>query len=355
MKGAVVRASLSDQVVGLLREGLGGGRWNGELPSEGELARDFQVSRTTLRKAMEQLVREHLLEPGGRGRHHKILHRAPVLGPREGHIIRVLSPYSHDTLGSSHLVMCDRLRERASSAGLAVEYEHQPKLFKMRTPAGIERLEALPDTAGWVLFSSTQVIQRWFSEKGLPGVIVGPAFPDICLPSIRSDTEASARHAAGLFHARGHRRMVYLLPDFTTLGDRMGSTAFVEEARRLKADACIVGYDPQIGQLRRTLDHLLVMRPRPTAFFSNCAEHCITVLCHLQNAGLRIPEDAVIIAGWDDLVLDHAVPSIARYRIDSGKIGRKVMEMLLDVMRNGPGKCPRVKILPDFVPGGSFR
>jgi hypothetical protein len=274
MKGAVIRASLSDQVVGLLREGLQDGRWESELPSEGELCRDFQVSRATLRKAMEQLVRENLLAPCGRGRHHKILLRAPAVRPRQGNIIRVLSPYSHDLLGSSHLVMCDRLRERASAAGYGVEYEHQPKLFKMRAPSGLERLSTLPDTAGWVLFSSTQVIQRWFSEKGWPGVIVGPAFPDVCMPSIQPDTEASARHAAGLFHAHGHRRMVYLLPEFTTFGDRLGSTAFVEEARRLKSDAWIVGYDPQVGQLRRTLDHLLVMRPRPTAFFSNCAEHC---------------------------------------------------------------------------------
>jgi len=129
----------------------------------------------------------------------------------------------------------------------------------------------------------------------------------------------------------------------------------VEEARRLGAEVQISNYKPQVASLRRAIDHLLVSRPRPTAFFSNCAEHCLTILCHLQNAGLRIPEDASIICGWDDPILDHAVPSIARYRIDRAKTGRKIGTMLLDVLRNGTGKSSRVRVLPDFIPGGTFQ
>ena len=355
MSEAVIRSSVADQVAERLREGLASGRWGTELPSEADLCRDFQVSRVTLRKSIAQLVREKRLEPGGRGRHHRILHPAWQPPARSGSIIRILTPYSPVTLDTAHLVMFDKLRERAGAAGYGVEYEHQPKLFSARRPTGFGRLDLLPDTAGWVLFFSTHALQKWFSARGQPGVIVGPAYPEINLPSIHPDTEASARHAAGLFHARGHRRMAYLLPEFTSLGDRLGSIAFADEARRLGPEACIAPYQPEIAGLRRALDHLLVTRPRPTAFFSNCAEHSITILGHLQNAGLRIPQDAAIISGWDNPFLDHAVPSIARYRIDRARTGRKIIGLLLDVLRNGTGKCTRVKVLPDFVPGGTFR
>jgi hypothetical protein len=206
MNDLILRSSISDQVVAYLRRGLASGRWRMELPSEAELCRDIEVSRATLRKAIGQLVREKWLAPGGRGRHHRILRTGPASRVPKGHIIRILTPYSPAMLDGAHLVMCDSLRAGAGVAGYAVEYEYQPRLFSKRRPTGFACLEALPDTAGWVLLFSTHSLQRWFCLRGKPGVIVGPTYPDINLPSIQPDTEASARHAAGLFHARGHRK-----------------------------------------------------------------------------------------------------------------------------------------------------
>src|SRR5688572_25389503 len=98
MKGTVIRASISDQVVLLLRQGLVSGRWKGELPSEVELCRDFDVSRATLRKAIEQLVGEKWLRLGGRGKHHRILRSMPASLPGRGNIIRILTPYAPSLL-----------------------------------------------------------------------------------------------------------------------------------------------------------------------------------------------------------------------------------------------------------------
>jgi LacI family transcriptional regulator len=251
--------------------------------------------------------------------------------------------------------MFEGLRAAASAAGFGVEFEYRPKLFKMRGAAGFSPLELLPDTAGWVLMYSTLPIQRWIASRGCPGVVFGTLYPGLQLPCTQIDTEASARHAAGLFHARGHRRMVFLMPEFTSLSDRLSGAAFVAEARRLGSHAVIATYKPRVADLRRTLDHLLVARPRPDAFFSNCAEHSMTLLCHLRQAGLAVPEDAAILCGWDDPFLEHAIPSIARYRFDHAKAGRRIGSMLLDVIQNGTGKCPHHKLLPDFVPGGTFR
>ena len=107
--------------------------------------------------------------------------------------------------------------------------------------------------------------------------------------------------------------------------------------------------------LRSTLDELLASRPRPTAFFSSSPENCLSTLCHLLNAGLRVPDDAAIISGWDDLCLHHAIPSIAHYRADGAKAGRKLATMLLDLLRHGTGKLLTIPILPEFIPGGTFK
>ncbi len=352
---AVVRASVSGQVLAYLRRNLAEGRWKDELPSEAELCRELRVSRPTLRKAIGQLVKERRVIPGGKGKHHRILPAMQEPCARRGRIIRYLTPYPRASLSATHYEIFNGLRSAAHSAGYEVVYEQRPRLFRMRSPAAFGKLEGLPDTAGWVLMYSTRLLQGWFESKGWPGVLAGMPYPGIGLPCIYPDTEAAARHAAGLFHARGYRRMAFLLPGFTSLGDRLAGKAFVAEAARLGSTGVIAGYKPEIADLRRTLDQLLVERPRPDAYFTNCPEHAVTLLCHLRNAGVAVPEEAAILCGWDDPFLDHAVPSIGRYRIDHARAGRRTGEMLLEVIRHGAAASSRVPILPDFVPGDSLR
>src|SRR5262249_6140528 len=101
----------------------------------------------------------------------------------------------------------------------------------------------------------------------------------------------------------------------------------------------------------RALDRLLSARPRPTGIISTCPEHCVTVLCHLLNAGLRVPDDVSIVSGSDDEFLEFALPRLARYRFDGMKIGRKAGTILLDLIQHGPGKLSTASVLPRFVPG----
>lgn len=72
-----------------------------------------------------------------------------------------------------------------------------------------------------------------------PVVILGRCHENISLSSVYPDTEASARHAAGMLFSRGHREMIYLIAELTSLSDRRASEVFVAEARRLGAQARI--------------------------------------------------------------------------------------------------------------------
>ncbi|MBB6549432.1 FadR/GntR family transcriptional regulator [Nonomuraea rubra] len=72
-------ASLADRVEGELRRGIGSGEWRpGELlPSEGELAVRFGVSRTVVREAISRLRAAGLVETR-RGRGSSVLARPPA-------------------------------------------------------------------------------------------------------------------------------------------------------------------------------------------------------------------------------------------------------------------------------------
>lgn len=55
--------SKSGQLADLMREQLASGAWGDRLPSERALAKEFLVSRTTLRLALATLTKEGQIEP----------------------------------------------------------------------------------------------------------------------------------------------------------------------------------------------------------------------------------------------------------------------------------------------------
>ena len=344
------RNLLCDQVVHLLREGIDAGRWGRELPTEAALCRDFGVSRVTLRRALAQLANEDWIELGGRGHHHQIRRMAETTVEAEGNIIRVLCPTPAFKLGGVHHVALESLAAQIAKVGCRLEMEHHPRLYGSYQPCELERLDSKPGTAGWVLIFSTPSIQEWFARRGRPCVVLGPLHEAMPLSSVIPDTSAAAHHAAGIFHSRGHRDLVYLT-DRVSLGDQRASHTFADEGRRLGLRVQIVNHPVDIPSIRRILSGLLISKPRPTGFFSTCPEHCVTALCHFLNAGLRVPEDVALIAGWDDLYLEYAVPSISRYRVDGAKMGLAIGRKLVESIRHGAGKISSTRILPDFIEG----
>ncbi|MBB5353782.1 hypothetical protein HNR46_004044 [Haloferula luteola] len=347
------RILIHDQLVEQLREGIRLGRWQGELPAEAKLGREFQVSRMTLRKALAQLANEHCIELGGRGRFHRILsspmepHEAP---PRT---VRCLTPYSFRAWSTGLREVFDLVVERLSAHGYRMEVEHRPALFERFQPHRFEDLVRIPDTAAWLLCFSNEEILRWFSSRRISAVVLGRVPDGAILNAIHPDSEAEGRHAAGIFYARGHREVVYLRANLTSIGDRICSEVFLSEFRRLGGTGRLVTHDTDPPSVSRCMMNLLASKPRPTGVFVGCSEVAISVVCYLQAAGLRVPDDVSVISAWDDYHLDFTFPAISRYRTDGTMIGRRVSDMLLDVVQHGRGKVRTTVVIPDFVPAGS--
>lgn len=353
MSNRVHRASLSDSVTAALRAGIEAGRWRNELPGEVALCAELNVSRMTLRKAVEQLAREGWLKLGGRGRHHRILpeRTAPSQTPA-GRTIRVLTPYLMS--GSVMQGALGTLANRVAAEGYRLEMECHPRLFESNRPSELRRLSLLPDTAGWLLLYTTESIQRWFAQSGLPSVICGRPYEGVGLSSVQPKPDGIARHAMGRFYAHGHRDLVCLIAEVTSLSDRLVVSAFQQEARKLGIHARVVQHDGSAASVSRAVDGILSTTPRPTGMMSNCPEHCVTALCRLLGRGVRVPDDMAIVCGWSDACLNYTVPAIAHYHIDGAKLGKKLGNVFLDLFEHGAGKIRSIDLIPEFVQGGSL-
>lgn len=357
MSRTLRQITVHDQLVAALRDGINRARWRFHLPSESVLCREFHVSRMTLRKALAQLAQEEWVALGGRGKAHHIIHRPR--GKKKDHpearTIRVLTPFRFTAHNTSDFDLLETLHERASSLGYRIEIEVHRGIYQRFQAARLELLDAQPDTAAWLLYYSTASIQRWFSRRGRPTVVVGRVHGNLPLSCVYPDTGAAVRHAVGLLHAAGHRDMVYLIESLTSLGDHIASEVMVEEARRLGGRARVVTYEGEPRAIQKTLLDLLAALPRPTAFVSGAPGIAITLLCHLLAAGVRIPAEAAVVTLWDDENLDVTFPTITRYRTDGKLMGRKVESVLTGLLRHGTGKTRAIPVMPEFVPGGSAR
>ena len=352
-----VRVTLAEQAAECIRQGLRGNRWQGILPSEGELGLELGVSRGTLRTALAVLFAENLLSPGGRGGRHAIVAKAggrkrglPVLS---GNLVRVLSPQPRFIISGQTQIIFQTISETLGRAGLHFEFDHRPGLWDLRHPdSALRKITSQPNTVGWVLYRSTQAVQEWFAASEIPAVVIGGIFPGIALSHGEFDLVAASRHAAGIFASRGHRRMVFLTVDKATAGDIACAREFAAAAAVAGGHAEIVVYDDTVPDLCRKLDGLLLTQPVPTAYLVAIPNHVPATIGHLTRRRFPVPTAAAVISRLDARLLVESIPTVARYQMDAERLGRGLARLLLKALnpaiKTAIGQCI---IMPEFVDG----
>lgn len=354
-----VRLTLVDQAAECIRQALLDDRWDGKVPSEGELCREYGVARGTLRSALSVLFDEGTLVPGGRGGRHavseKLKRRRRGRSARAGDLVRILSPQSRFIIAGHTQIILQVASEVLGRAGLHLEFEYHPGLWKLRRPdAMLRKITSQPDTAGWLLYRSTEAVQRWFADSVIPAVVMGGMYPGTALSHAEFDLAAVGRHAAGVFAARGRRRLVFLGVENATAGDHASVRAFQEAAAELGIEARTVIFDDTVEGLCRVIDSLLVERPAPDGYLVAFPNHAPATIGHLNRRGFPVPQKVAVISRMDARLLVESIPSVARYQLDAERLGKGLARLILgavDTTRKGGPKSHIV--MPEFVDGES--
>src|ERR1043166_5340529 len=221
------RTTLVGQVVGILRRDLERGEWSKHLPTEAFLCDRLQVSRKTLRGALEILGREGLVD-SSQGRRRRITPRAHgVRRPVRSNVVAWLSPDPLHTLSPFMLLYVSELRRHLQEAGYALQIVSSP-VSSEHPQTALESLTHQTHAACWILVHSTAPVQRWFWQRKIPCLLSGAAHKDIDLPSIATNHRAVCRHAVGVFLRHGHRRIALFAPRSNLAGNLASEQGFRE-------------------------------------------------------------------------------------------------------------------------------
>lgn len=356
MSLAIPRPSLVEQAVETLRRALREGMWVERMPGERELSRQLNVSRPTLRAALEMLRTEGWVKVT-QGRQRVIVGRRGGAMTERLRTVGVLTPLPLQEVPPFALCWMDRLRELLAQAGVQLEIHSGRRWYSRRPEKDLAALTQQAPAGAWLLFMTNERMQRWFMKSCLPAVLSGSTHPGIELPSVDFDYRAVCRHAAGQFLRRGHRRIVLLMESSETAGDRESAAGFLEAFETKAgqvANPTIVHHAGTPESIRQHLQRLLSVSEPPTAFLVARSMPALMTTSELMRRGLRVPRDASVIARDSDYFHEYLSPQLARYRADPEVHARRLSRIVCKMVAGDMSRPNRVRIMPRFFPGESL-
>jgi DNA-binding LacI/PurR family transcriptional regulator len=321
------------------------------------LVGDLGVSHVTVRRDLDALVAEHILDKVRGGAVLRGDHATPATREIFTGTIGVVMPTSYyyrfvvegidDVLadsGEMKLVISEydldeeyRLVDELVASGVDGLLWAPTISEREADPAFLAAVERLP-------------VPVVFVERETPGGGLGA----VC--SVRSAHERGVLGALSHLHALGHRRLVMVSrgrsqsAEFVRRGwrDAFDRLDFDTESTVLGPDELGAGPTWERGSADVVLD--TVERAGATALFCHGDENSLFGL--LQNArtrGLAVPEQLSIVA-YDDDVSAHADPPISAVAPDRRRVGALATRLLLDLIHEPSAEPPlQIQVEPRLI------
>jgi DNA-binding LacI/PurR family transcriptional regulator len=337
------------------------------LPSERALREMLNVSRSTVRQAINALIQEGLLlSVPGKGTF--VLARAEPVNGRGLVALIVSRPNFH--------FFYPQLAASFETAVREAKYGLVMSLHSDQADVLLERIDELVQTqplAALALipprFGDLSKVVAKVQTLGLPCVFIGRTAGNQPVDSVSVDNVGIGLRATQHLIDLGHRRILHIgFTDYSTGIERASGYRQAMEAAGLaryidvrpipehhvllSSDGLDEDSNIRIAQPARQLATEILSSPeRPSAIFCFNDVTAMGVYKAARDLAIAIPEELSLIS-VDNLptVLHFEVP-LSTFALPGAELGRQAAELLLGQMRTGDGHRPRQLLLPaQFMP-----
>lgn len=343
------RLSLSAQAAESLRKAIAGKTWSEYLPSERRLCELLEVSRPTIRTALQLLAKENVIEIQ-QGRRNRLLTRPQASARPQRRLVALVSHMPISRLNLTAYLGINAMRAQLARHRFAttefVCLGRSPRVQRKRLEAFLRQNRVFC----CVLLSVHRELQEWFASHSIPSLVLGSCHPDVRLPSLDVDYRAVCRHAAGVLRSHGHRRLAFIVPDSGIAGDLASEEGF--RAGAAGAEVIVVRHNGTRPHLTARLGVLFGTPRPPTALLVAKPAHTLSVLVQLLHRGIRIPDTVSLIARDHDPLFEH---ELAHYAFGDESFARRLSRLMLQMVGQGHLPAEPSLIFPRYVAGDTVR
>lgn len=346
------------QVSRTIRERIEAGFYRADeyLPPERELAREFGVSRQSVRQAIDALRQEGALSPE-QGRGTRVTGRtvslpgsptrpqafqlvALVIYRMTGDGSALIFQGCQDALASTdyHLIVCETALDTRTRA--ANEAAHLRKLID-RGINGI-MIYGEPTASNCALLAEA-------AGRGAPVVQIDRSLAGLPYDFVGVDNRAAGRDMAEHLLALGHRRIAFLssapLPSTCSerllglcdaLGERVGQTEDLE----------LVAHVPEGASLHGIAEAWLTHIDPPTAVFAANDRLAVKFIQTVEKLGVRVPDQLAVVGFDNSRWAEVITPALTTVEQPFNAIGETAAHLLVDRMSGRYTGPPRRVLLP---------
>ena len=356
--------SLHVQLHNQLRRLIVSGRWqDGErIPTETQLSRHLDISRTTVRIALQRLEVEGLIQrTAGRGTF--VAHQS-----QEHAASRTIGYITHSFHNEIHSIMLSSAETELRSAGYQVIFSNATTLAE---EAAILQQLLDENVAGLLIWTSarpradTVAVLEEFQRRGIPIVFIDRLIDGIEADYVASDNFGGAYELVSHLISLGHEHIVQLMPNINGLravDERHRGYAAAVRDRGLPVYAPWKLDPPERPEFHETDIYSLVgeksqqiieqvvrlmnaVETKPTAVACINDILAIITISALREIGISVPHE-VSVVGFDDISMaSHIGVPLTTVAQNAYELGKSASKQLLDRLE-GDDSPPRACTVP---------
>jgi GntR family transcriptional regulator of arabinose operon len=323
-----------------------------KIPSENELAKKFNISRHTVRKAISELSNEGWLTTSqGKG----TFVRNSLKKTHHSRIIGVVTTYLNDYIFPSIIRGIDQvLSQNGYNIVLGCTDNQFDKEKVCLTNLLNQNIDGLiVETTKSALPNPNIELYMEFEKRGIPVLFIHGRYKDYKASSVYEDDVQAGYLAAKHLIELGHRKIggIFKIDDIQGHERFRGFIRAIQESGVDLADSRIIWFD--------TNDIHIKFVKNPSGLLNGFLSDCTGIVCYndqislkiidvVREKGIAVPKQLSIVSFDDsDLAVVSGV-KLTTVAHPKEKLGMKAAELIIKMLEE-PGRVYQVKIKPELI------